>query len=330
MLSMNKKAKRFLIGGGGAAAVLAAGSILSAAMTKNLVDAAMDRDCPSSLGHDRSRLSGSSVQATSLEQATLAADALEHSETETVEIISHDGEHLVGHWYPCENPGRVILAMHGWRSSWAKDFGVIAPFWHNNGCAVLFAEQRGQCASGGEHMGFGLIERHDCLDWLNWINHRTGRALPVYLAGVSMGATTVLMASGLELPENVVGIMADCGYTSVHEIWKHVLEQNLHLSYRMHGPMADRMCKRKIQMGTKDYSTTEALEGNKVPVLFAHGTDDHFVPVEMTYENYKACRAPKRLFIVPGAGHGMSYFVDRTGYERETLAFWADCEKQKS
>lgn len=66
------------------------------------------------------------------------------------------------------------------------------------------------------------------------------------------------------------------------------------------------------------------MEHCTVPVLFIHGTDDHFVPIEMTYENYKACAAPKRLFIVPGAGHGSSYFVDRDGYERAIKAFWDD------
>lgn len=60
----------------------------------------------------------------------------------------------------------------------------------------------------------------------------------------------------------------------------------------------------------------------KVPVLFIHGSDDYFVPVEMTYENYKACAAPKRLLIVPGAEHGMSYMVDRKGYEEAIKRFW--------
>ena len=59
-----------------------------------------------------------------------------------------------------------------------------------------------------------------------------------------------------------------------------------------------------------------------MPVVFVHGTDDHFVPVRMTYENYKACASPKRLLIVPGADHGMSYYIDREQYERQSLAFW--------
>ena len=72
------------------------------------------------------------------------------------------------------------------------------------------------------------------------------------------------------------------------------------------------------------YAKTEALSENTVPVLFIHGTDDRFVPIEMTYENYKACVAPKRLFIVPGAEHGTSYLEDKLGYENATLKFWRE------
>ena len=77
-------------------------------------------------------------------------------------------------------------------------------------------------------------------------------------------------------------------------------------------------------MGTKEYSSIEAMKSCKVPVLFIHGTDDRFVPIEMTYENYKACASPKRLLVVPGAEHAMSYLIDKEGYENSVIEFWKD------
>ena len=326
MTRLTNKAKNLLTGSGLAAAGLTICGAVSAAVTKKLVDTAMDRASPLNLTRDRSRFTGSEIRASLLKEAVSAKNALEQRDPQTIEIRARDKTPLVGHWLPCKTPRRVILAMHGWRSSWSADFGIISDFWHQQNCSVLYAEQRGQGASGGEYMSFGLMERHDCLDWLNWINRQTGGNLPVYLAGVSMGASTVLMASALDLPENVCGILADCGYTSVHAIWKHVAENNLHLSYGIRAPFADLLCKKKIQTGTRDYSTIEALKTNRIPVLFVHGTADRFVPVNMTFQNYQACNAPKRLFVVPGAGHGMSYFVDRSGYEQETKQFWTHCE----
>ena len=151
-----------------------------------------------------------------------------------------------------------------------------------------------------------------------------GEDIPIYLAGVSMGATTVLMAAGLDLPRNVHGIMADCGFTSPHAIWKHIAHNNLHIGFGIRGAMANAMCKQRIAMGTEDYSTVDALESSDIPVLFVHGANDHFVPVEMTYENYSACTAPKQLLIVPGADHGMSYFVEPEKYEAVAEQFWKD------
>ena len=149
--------------------------------------------------------------------------------------------------------------------------------------------------------------------------------MPVYLGGVSMGATTVMMASGLDLPKNVRGIVADCGFTSPEAIWKHVMTRNLHLPYGwITRTAARRAYRRRLQMEPGDHSCPEALLNCKVPMLFIHGAEDHFVPVEMTYENYKACRAPKQLLIVPGAEHGMSYLVDPKAYEGALKAFWQE------
>ena len=137
-----------------------------------------------------------------------------------------------------------------------------------------------------------------------------------------MGATTVLMASDLELPENVHGIMADCGFTSAHDIWKHVAEENLHLHFGLYAAAANDLCKKRISIGSQDCSTVDALKQCKVPVLFIHGADDGFVPVRMTHENYAACASEKRLLIVPGADHAMSYCVEQDRYEKAAKDFW--------
>lgn len=256
-----------------------------------------------------------------------AVNRLISEPVETVEMVSFDGLKMIGHWYPCEDAKRIIVAMHGWRSSWLNDFAIISEFWHKNGCSILFAEQRGQGGSDGDYIGFGLAERHDCLEWVKWVNENKSGKLPIYLCGLSMGASTVLMASALKMPDNVCGVMADCGFTSPHAIGKYVLKNNLHFSYGAVGRAVDDIFKNKIQIETSDYSTVDAMKENTLPVLFVHGTDDRFVPVEMTYENYKACTAPKRLLIVPGATHAMSYLVDKELYQKTVLDFWNEFDK---
>ena len=328
---MEKRKRKLLTG----VAVVSAGAMAMGTgiclMAKKLIDIAMDRDGvkPSPNSEKvRNKLCGFSNEDGFIDKLEEGAVKLAAVDTELVETVSNDGTKLTGHLYTCDDPKRLIIAVHGWRSTWNRDFGLAADFWFKNNCNVLFIEQRCQGESGGEYIGFGLLERYDCKAWTEWAHEKYEGKLPIYLDGVSMGATTVLMAAGLKLPDSVHGIIADCGFTSPHAIWKHVAENHMHLKYGPIKGVADAICRQKIQMVSDEHSTVDALKDNKIPVLFAHGTDDPFVPVEMTYENYKACTAPKRLVIVPGAAHGLSFYVEKERYAEELLKFWSDHDKK--
>ncbi len=306
--------------------VAAIGGVAYAA-TDRLISLALDREMPPEpkIKLPRLNLSGSAESEELKELIRTSSEELLTHEYEDIEIISHDGLRLVGHYFPCENAKRLLICFHGWRSSWHGDFAAVTQFWREQGCAFLLTEQRAQGASEGEVMGFGLLERFDCLSWANYAMERFGSLLPTYLVGVSMGASGVMMAAGFDLPENIRGIMADCGYTSPGAIWKHVAERNLHIPYD--GPaafFAEKLCQKKIGMGPESYSCPEALSKSRVPLLFIHGTGDSFVPVEMTYENYRACASPKRMVIAKGAGHGQSFLVDKAQYREKVLAYWKE------
>ena len=319
---MKFQSKTLLLGAGVAATAMATLTGVAYGLSSRLLHIALDRKTPRCVAKGRARLSGEANDPLLPSKMDAAAQKLRGDGCVTVNITARDGTALVGHWYENPAPQRIVIAMHGWRSSWSQDFGLIAPFFHAAGCSVLYAEQRGQNASGGEHMTFGLLERLDCADWIQWAISHTVPNLPVYLAGVSMGATTVLMSAGLSLPSQVRGIIADCGFTSLHAIWRHVAERNLHLKYDLHRLWVDRLFRRRLQLNAGSVSTTEALSKSQVPVLFIHGSADAFVPVSMTYENYRACAGAKELLIVPGAGHGMSYLQEKARYEQALLDFW--------
>lgn len=241
--------------------------------------------------------------------------------TETVEIQGYGGVMLKGHVLSSDTPRRLVIAVHGWRGSWSRDFGIISDFWFSSDTTVLYVEQRGQQGSGGDSITFGLCERYDIIEWVNWAERRFPD-LPIYLCGVSMGASSVLMSSSLGLPDRVHGIIADSGFTSPIEIWRYVIKRNLHLPYALYSRAANRECERRTGQTADSCSTLTALRECSVPVLFIHGEADSFVPVEMTYRNYSVCPSPKKLFVIPGANHCMGYYLDPKGYEREMSSFW--------
>lgn len=322
MVKKNKKILKGLAVVSAGATAVGTGICL---FTKKMMDIAMNKDgVKPSQGSQkvRNKLCGFSNEDGFLDKLEEAAVELAEVKTEEVVITGSNGNKLSAHLYTCDYPKRLIIAVHGWRSTWNRDFGMAAEYWFENNCNVLFVEQRCQGKSEGSYIGFGLLERYDILDWANWAHEKYDGKLPIYLDGISMGATTVLMASGLDLPESVHGIIADSGFTSPHAIWKHITEHHMHLRYGPIKNIVDAICRQKIHVGAEDCTTMEALRNNNIPILFAHGTDDPFVPVEMTYENYKACKAPKYLVIVPGAAHGMSFYVEKDRYAEEIKKFW--------
>lgn len=263
------------------------------------------------------------------QQRLEAQQQLEQMPHEKVYITSRDGLRLNGHWLPAENARRTVILVHGWRSTWARDFGMHMPFLRDCGCNLLFIEQRSHGTSEGKYIGFGVLERYDCLRWLDFLRSRTGDQLPVYLFGISMGAATVLMTTGFRLPSCVKGVIADCGFTSPEEILTHVLQKERQDYPRQFNRLIGAMALRRAGYGPRDYSTLDAMAVNKRPVLFIHGGADDFVPLSMTVRNYEACRAQKSILVVDGAPHAKSYLVAPELYQQTVTEFFRRCELTK-
>lgn len=246
---------------------------------------------------------------------------------EHVYTTSFDGLRLHGRLYRQEGAKRTMVLVHGWRGGWNYDFCLGGPWLYEEGYNLLVIDQRSQGESEGEYMTMGIHERKDCHTWLKWLEEHTDcTEIPVYFMGISMGATTVLMAAGEKLPNYIKGIIADCGYTTPYDM----LFNYGHKTYRIPDfplmRMFNQYCIKHAGVDLKGYSTLEAMETVEVPIFFIHGKGDTFVPCEMTIENYQACRAPKRLLLVEEAPHAMSFLFDRESYVREAHAFFAECE----
>ena len=307
----------------GAAAAAAAGVWAAARM---FVRSAMDRDVPKSM----LKLSGSGKRFQMGDPSGLSRDPedarrLEAREHETVTIAAFDGEYLAAHWFPAEQPERVVICLHGWRTIWSRDFGLMADFLFESGCSVLFPEQRGQNASGGDTISFGVTEQYDVADWIRWVRSRCGFDIPLYLFGISMGAFTAVISAEGETAGEIRGIIADCGYTSPEAIWRYVTEDKLHLPFRLFRPLAERQFRQRTGAGLADLSAPDTLNRTEIPVLFIHGGSDRFIPEGMSRANASAAKNG-RLLIVPGAPHALSYLVDPEAYESAVRAFWEDCE----
>jgi len=240
---------------------------------------------------------------------------------EDVQITSFDGLTLRGKYYEYAPGAPIELMFHGYRGSSESDLcgGVQRCF--ALGCSALIVDHRAAGRSQGNIITFGINESRDCHSWLEFMSQRFGPEAKIVLTGISMGAATVMMAAGKPLPKTVVGVIADCGYTSPGEIIKKVIRD-------MKLPAGPAYL--FVKLGARLYahfdpeedSPIEAMSRCQVPVIFFHGEADDYVPCEMSRENYEACSAPKRLVTIPDAGHGLAYMVDSGRYLSELREFY--------
>lgn len=238
-------------------------------------------------------------------------------------IRSVDGLVLHGFYLPAEHAERFVLLSHGYKGSGFGDFAYTARFLHENKCNLLFIDQRCCGESEGQYITFGAKEQYDVQKWVYYIARKNKEKLPIYLYGESMGAAAVLMASGQKLPQEVRGLIADCGFRSmkgqlqgIAAGWFHLNQVEL-LLFRV-----DLFCRFLGGFHMKEADTTNAMRKNKRPVLFFHGSKDTYVEPRNSRYNYSLCRAPKELVIIPGARHLCSAYVDPELYREKILNFF--------
>lgn len=242
---------------------------------------------------------------------------------EQVCIRSFDGLELHGKYYEYAPGAPIELMFHGYRGSAERDLcgGVQRCF--SLGRNALLVDQRCSGRSGGNVITFGVKEHRDCLAWVDFMCEHFGPDVRIILCGISMGASTVLMAAGRPLPENVIGVLADCGFTSARDIIKKVIGQ-MGLPVGISYPFVRLGARLYGGFDLEEYSAVEAMEQCSVPAIFFHGEDDDFVPCEMSRRNFDACVSRKKLVTIPGAGHGLSYPVAPEKYLSSLRGFFEE------
>ena len=211
------------------------------------------------------------------------------------------------------------IGFHGYRSSALTDFAGGSELSFSMGHNLLLIDERAHGRSEGRTITFGIQERWDADSWVRYAVERFGADTEIILYGVSMGAATVLMAAGLDLPENVKGIIADCPYSSPKDIIRKVAK-DMHMPDRLSWPF--------VKIGGRVYGgfdvdetdAARAVKQAKVPILIIHGDSDSFVPCEMS-DIVSENPALITRCTFPGADHGFSYLVDTPRYRKIVTEF---------
>ena len=248
---------------------------------------------------------------------------IKRKNNEKIVILASDGTKLEGHYYERKKNAPLVIFFHGFRGHSYVDGVPIYKIAQKEKWNVLLVSMRAHDESEGNIFTLGVKERYDCVNWANWAAKHFGRETPIFLMGISMGASVAMMSSNLGLPKSVRGIIDDCGFTSTMEM--------IDMNCKSHLPdyIPTRMFDFFVEMGTSVWGhfciskadACKAVSQTDIPILIIHGDRDTQAPLSMAYRLYDSCSSEKQLYVVHGANHAESYRKDPEGYENVIAQF---------
>ncbi len=237
-----------------------------------------------------------------------------------LEIKSFDNLTLRGRYYEYKKGAITEILFHGYRGSGLRDMSGGVERCFKMGRNAIVVDQRACGRSDGSVITFGVKERKDCVKWAEKAVELLGEDCKIILTGISMGAATVMLASELNLPKNVIGIIADCGYSSTKDK-VHNYMGRIGVNPKILYPFVKFSARVLGKFKLEERSPVDALKNSTVPVFIIHGDADGLVPYYMSKDNFNACVSEKQFVTIEGAGHGLCYPVAPERYVNELKEF---------
>lgn len=237
-------------------------------------------------------------------------------EKEEITMESFDGYKLHAFYFPNPNgvTNKFLLGMHGFKSGSLHEYAPYIKYYFDLGFSLVLPDERAHYRSEGKYITLGVNERIDVVDWSKFMVNKFGENIQILIQGVSMGASSVNLASCLDLPKQVIGIVSDCAYTNFKDIMVNVLNKIGHMPVKLIIGMISVYMRMFMHINLKKDDAVEAVKHAKVPILYMHGRKDQIVPVECSEKLYNACASKKKLCIVEEANHAESIAYEKENY----------------
>ncbi len=208
-------------------------------------------------------------------------------------VFESDGLKLKGWLFrgPGARRGTVVY-LHG--SADNRSSGVsIAERFLARGFDALIYDSRAHGESEGDACTYGFYEKRDLSRAIDRLPSR-----PVVLIGVSLGAAVALQAAAED--PRIAAVVAVATFSDLRTV---AFERAPFVASRANLEAALRLAEEQARFRVDEVSPLAAARRIGVPVFLVHGAADHETPSAHSQRVFEALRGPKRIAIVPGAGH---------------------------
>lgn len=224
----------------------------------------------------------------------------------------------------------VVVLLHG-RGGNRLEMVNYADIFLAHGYSVLMPDARNHGSSGGTLTTYGLLERDDIHQWVQWLA-QAQHPNCVFGFGESMGAAELLQS--LKVEPGFCAIAAECPFSTFRESAYDRMGQPFHT-----GPWLGRTALRPVVEGGFLYSRLRyglnmdqvspesSISKAKTPILLIHGQADTNIPIRHS-RRMVALNPEIVLWEVPNTGH--SNAIDTSAQELEKkLVGWFEKHDHK-
>lgn len=237
--------------------------------------------------------------------------------TQTVGFPARDGLKLSGWLVPCDNATAAAVLLHGNGASRRQVMARVRLF-HDAGYAVLLYDARGHGLSEGDKVSAGWFETADLLGAFDFLRMKNLNRFGCL--GVSQGAATIVLTAE-KLPPDVEWIILESAYPNMRDALDRRFRSYVHLPGWLAGGLLIPFAELRLGVDLDDIAPITHIQNIRCPVFVLGGSlDQHTLP-RSTQALYDAARAPKELWLVPGAAHVDLYGFAQQEYAKRILAF---------
>lgn len=240
--------------------------------------------------------------------------------------ISAPNESTVHGWLVYGQPGGgVVLLVHSMRSN-RLEMLSRARFLRDQGYSVLLIDLQAHGETAGEKITFGLRESENIEASIVFLR-KTFPTERIGAIGVSLGAAGIVLAKhDLKLSAVIL--------ESLHPTIEEAVDNRLKLHFGNYGsvllPLMLSQLTFYLDTSTEALSPITRINNLNAPLLIISGTEDAHTTQLETERLYAAARAPKELWIVPGARHFNMHTYAGREYEQRISAFLSQYLRQNA
>ena len=242
-----------------------------------------------------------------------------------IRMPSRFGYSLTGTFIPNQQTtDKTLIFLHGFSESRLAGLSYLN-IYLNAGYNLLLVDSRAHGESGGQSVTWGVYEKHDVDQWVDWLRHRFPKGT-IGMHGISMGAATALLHAGLnEANKRVSFYIADSAYSDLESLLADQMSQRLQLPGNIPPqvllPYANAVTYLRARFTFGAASPLRVVQQVTTPVLYIHGEADRLVPASMSQQLYSMTKGQRQIQLFPRADHVSSIYTDRSRYRMVVQGF---------